>query len=62
MLASLLNTQQASRVFGLAPATLATMRVRGEGPKYVKPGRSVFYDPADLREWIEANKRRSTSE
>jgi len=58
----LLCTEDAARVLGLAPQTLAILRVEGGGPKYVKLGRSVRYDPADLSAWVEANKRASTSE
>jgi predicted DNA-binding transcriptional regulator AlpA len=62
MLAPLLSTEQAATLLGLARQTLAIMRVHGRGPRYVKLGRRVFYDPADLSAWIEANKRRHTSE
>lgn len=58
----LLSTQDAAKVVGLSPQTLAILRVEGGGPRYVKLGRSVRYDPADLAAWVEANKRASTSE
>lgn len=58
----LLNTDDAARAVGLSPQTLAILRVEGGGPKYVKLGRSVRYDPADLVAWIEENKRASTAE
>ncbi len=34
----------------------------GGGPAFVKLGARVSYDPADLDAWVEANKRRSTSD
>jgi predicted DNA-binding transcriptional regulator AlpA len=58
----LLSTEDAASIVGLSPQTLAILRVEGGGPKYVKLGRSVRYDPADLAAWIAANKRASTSD
>jgi predicted DNA-binding transcriptional regulator AlpA len=58
----LLSTDEAAMLVGLASQTLATLRVSGRGPKYVKLGRRVLYDPADLAEWVAANKRNHTSE
>ena len=58
----LLDAKAAAQVLGLALQTLAILRVAGGGPTYVKLGRRVLYDPDDLREWIDASKRGSTSE
>lgn len=33
-------------------ATLAKWRTRGEGPAFVKVGRSVIYRGADLNDWL----------
>jgi hypothetical protein len=60
MTVGLLTTHDAARVVGLAPQTLATLRMEGRGPNYVKLGRRVLYDPADLTAWVNAHKRRST--
>lgn len=57
----LLSTQEAAKALGLSPQTLAILRVEGGGPRYVKLGRSVRYDPTDLAAWVEANKRASTA-
>ncbi len=57
----LLRTDDAAKFVGLSPQTLAILRVEGGGPRYVKLGRSVRYDPADLAAWVEANKRASTA-
>jgi predicted DNA-binding transcriptional regulator AlpA len=62
LLNALLSTLEAAKVLGLAPQTLMIMRLRGRGPRFVKLGRRVLYDPADLANWVEANKRTSTSE
>lgn len=34
----------------------ATLRHRGTGPAYIKVVRKVFYDRADIEEWLTANK------
>ncbi len=58
-----LKPTQAAEYVGLKPPTLAKMRVRGDGPKYVKVGRKVvIYEISDLDEWIARQKRSSTSE
>lgn len=43
-------------------ATQATMRSRGGGPKYIKRGSRVIYRDCDVREWLEAGLRESTSD
>ncbi|MBC2669517.1 helix-turn-helix transcriptional regulator [Novosphingobium piscinae] len=47
---------------GCHPGHLARLRVTGESPPYFRVGKKVRYDPADVRAWINARKRRSTSE
>jgi predicted DNA-binding transcriptional regulator AlpA len=53
----------AARYLALSPSTLAKMRLRGDGPRYVKAGpRAVTYRRADLDAWLESHARHSTSE
>lgn len=59
---AMLRTPQAAEYLGLAPATLAKWRVVGGGPRDHKLGRTVVYDPVDLRAWLDLNSRRTTSE
>jgi hypothetical protein len=40
---------------------LAKARMRGDGPRYVKLGRSVKYQGRDLIEYLNSKKRHSTS-
>jgi hypothetical protein len=47
---------------GLSVQRLAKMRLDGTGPAYVKAGRSIRYLPEDLDAWLQANRRRSTSD
>ncbi|WP_422385478.1 helix-turn-helix transcriptional regulator [Oceanicaulis alexandrii] len=59
---SLLNTAQVAERFNLSASYLNKLRLTGGGPRFVKIGRRVAYDIVDLLEWIEAQKRVSTSE
>lgn len=60
---SKLRPKAAAAYLGLSASTLAKMRLRGDGPRYAKAGaRIVLYDLSDLENWVEARKRRSTSE
>jgi predicted DNA-binding transcriptional regulator AlpA len=58
----LLDTHAAAAYLGLATQTIEIFRLKGNGPRFVKMGRAVRYDRADLDSYIETNKRRSTSE
>jgi Helix-turn-helix domain len=56
-----LRSEAAARYVGLAPSTLAKMRVRGDGPPYSKAGaRVVVYDIRDLEAWLRSTRRKST--
>ncbi|QDQ98113.1 helix-turn-helix transcriptional regulator [Tomitella fengzijianii] len=36
-------------------STLAQERYRGNGPKFMKLGRRVFYDWQDVYDWLDSN-------
>ena len=60
-LPSKLRTGAAARYVGLAPSTLAKMRVRGDGPPFSKAGaRVVVYDVEELDSWLRHSRRTST--
>lgn len=59
---TLLKPEGAAERLGLSKSTLAKMRLSGEGPPYVKLGRRVGYILADLDEWVQSKRHRSTSE
>ncbi len=44
----LLNTIKAAEILGLKPNTLEIWRCREKGPKYIRMGRRILYDPDDL--------------
>ncbi len=49
---ALLATIPAANLLGLHPGTLEQMRIKGEGPKYVKLGRRVLYRKCDLEDYV----------
>jgi len=60
---NLLNEQQASEFLGVgSPKTLQRWRVIGYGPPFLKVGHGVRYFQSDLTEWLEGQRRRSTSD
>lgn len=58
----ILSSQDAAQFIGLSASTLAKMRLRGDGPIFIKTGRRVFYARLDLLDWVESRKFSSTSE
>ena len=56
------TAQEAARLLGLAPSTLAKLRLNGNGPIYCKLGRRVVYRRADLERWLESRTARDTSD
>ncbi|MBR7618122.1 DNA-binding protein [Phenylobacterium sp. 20VBR1] len=52
----------ASQHVGLSVSTLNKLRVFGGGPVFLKLGRRVVYDLADLDAWLATKRRRSTSD
>ena len=53
-----LNTREAAAWAGLKPGTLATYRVRGGGPPYLRLGGLVRYTLEDLEAWLAGRRRR----
>ena len=59
---SLLNEKEVADTLNVKVATLRRWRWAGKGPRFLKIGGAVRYDPADLQAFIEAGRRRSTSD
>lgn len=57
----LLITRQLVR-YGKKPGYWAKLRCSGEGPVYMKVGKTVLYDPVDVEAWLSKKRRRSTSD
>jgi hypothetical protein len=56
------NVNQAAERLGVSVSYMNKMRLVGGGPRFIKMGARVLYDPADLAAWLDAQKRSSTSE
>ena len=62
-LVKLLTDRDVSAVTGAARSTLAKMRLRGDGPPFVRVGVSVRYPEDSLRAWLaQLPRRMSTSD
>ena len=61
MVERLLRVSQAADLCGVSVSYLNQLRGRGGGPVFAKLGAAVVYDPGDLRAWVEARKKASTS-
>ena len=59
---SYLNSRQVCAAFPITYSSLTKARTFGNGPKFLKVGRRVFYRTDDVREWLEANICASTSD
>ena len=57
----MLRTSDAAHYTGLSASTMTKLRLIGGGPRYIKLGKAVVYDPVDLDAWLSANRRKSTS-
>jgi predicted DNA-binding transcriptional regulator AlpA len=58
----MLRTPEAALYCGSSPSTFEKRRLTGGGPRFIKMGRRVVYDPTDLDAWLASNRRASTSE
>jgi predicted DNA-binding transcriptional regulator AlpA len=56
-----LSVIQAARRLGVSASWLNKMRITGGGPPYLKLGRRVVYETADLDRWVATRRRRNTS-
>ena len=58
----LLKEGETARLLTVEVATLRRWRWAGKGPRFIKIGGAVRYDPTDLTAFIEAGRRTSTSD
>jgi predicted DNA-binding transcriptional regulator AlpA len=55
-------TRAAADYLGYSESTLEKKRVTGEGPPFIRLGRSIVYDTRDLDKWLAARRATSTSD
>lgn len=58
----ILTEREAAPLTGLQVSTLQKLRVTGDGPAFLKLGRSVRYAEEDLTAWLASKRVKSTSE
>jgi predicted DNA-binding transcriptional regulator AlpA len=58
----LLTPKEAAQVLKVSESWLAKARMRGDGPPFIKIGRSIRYSEAALIQWMKSQQRLSTSE
>jgi excisionase family DNA binding protein len=58
----LLTVKEAAQLLRVSASWLAKARMRGDGPPYIRVGRSVRYSEAALVQWMKSRQRLSTSE
>jgi predicted DNA-binding transcriptional regulator AlpA len=58
----LLTARDAANLLRLSSSWLAKSRMRGDGPPYIKLGRSIRYSETALLLWMRAHQRLSTSQ
>lgn len=58
----LLTTKQVARILNVSLSWLAKARMRGDGPPFIKVGRSIRYSESVLQQWMRSRQRLSTSE
>jgi hypothetical protein len=52
---------EVERITGIPRSTLAKRRVYGDGPPFVKIGAKVLYDIDELKDWLAALPRRTST-
>ncbi len=60
---ALVNEKVAAAFLGLTVRTVQSLRQRGDGPRFIRiSSRCIRYRRIDLRAWIDARMRKSTSD
>jgi hypothetical protein len=57
----LLSPKEAAQKYRCSESFLAKKRITGEGPPFIKRGRSVLYTEPALVQWLKSRTRMSTS-
>ncbi|MBX3026967.1 helix-turn-helix domain-containing protein [bacterium] len=58
----MMRESEVAALLGVSRRTLQGWRWRGGGPPYVRIGGAVRYEPAEVRAWLDAQRRTSTSD
>jgi predicted DNA-binding transcriptional regulator AlpA len=60
-IAALRTPKEAAQFLKLSTSWLAKARMWGDGPPYIKFGRSIRYSEVDLLQWISSQRRSRTN-
>lgn len=58
----LLKPKALAERLGVTEGCLARWRLSGEGPRFIRAGRRIVYDPRDVQEWLDERRVSSTSQ
>lgn len=58
----LLNTKTTAEKLNVTEGAMAKWRVAGEGPRFIRVGRRICYDPNDVAAWLDTRRVSSTSQ
>jgi hypothetical protein len=58
----MLPPAEVAKIFHTTEASLAQMRYRGHGPKFIKVGARILYRRSDIRAYLDANTVQSTAD
>lgn len=61
-LSRLLKEQEVAEILNMEVSTLRRWRWAGDGPKFIKIGAAVRYDPQALKDYLAERERTSTSD
>lgn len=59
---SLLTAKEVARLLKVSLSWLAKARMSGEGPPYIRIGRTIRYSEPTVLQWLKSRQRLSTSE
>lgn len=58
----LINAKHTAQHLCVTEGTLAKWRLKGVGPKFLRVGRRIAYDPRDVQTWLNSRRVNSTSQ
>ena len=61
-MSSLITAKVVAERLCITEGTLAKWRLYASGPRFIRVGRRIAYDPADIAAWLNARRVTSTSE
>lgn len=61
-MSSRVKAEEAAEYIPCSKSWLEKLREKGGGPRFIRKGRCVLYDTADLDQWLEDCKRKSNAD